>query len=596
MTSALLVLTVQCKPTNPTNPNPPNNPPSGPQDPPVPIDRTDRAVRGTSLNLEVNRLTVQQQGGLNIDIQVKPCTGTAGKCLFFKGEGEPEKEIYYGENYTPMEIGLMGFHFPGKYETIYTYSFSAPFPGKAEVRIFDPNEGKSVASVNVESLQDYNAYNSYFSVVKGPEQKGYPFLGPGLHYITGNYWSNLCLFDKSKIDSPDPVCGTGFRSSSIRFTGSNGKPDYEDSKFRHNRGWLLDVDNDGWDDIHLTFFKYILTLSGRTGARISLAKFDVANYSEPNVEPFFHHGRYYGAYTSFLDPQTNNYMTLLTSGSVVGSFDNWNCNVSRYTAAIRWTRDSSGVKATLPWSEFVSFSNTSFTYDYSSVNSYFRKGDLINKCIHRFSDSMFNLNGKPSMAYSQFETTERYDCELEQLNSAKNQSSAAQQQMQICMGNGTKGIRGTWNVYTKDAVTGARLASQPRAYLWGRAKNFLPATDTVYFLERFDAGDGKIRFDYGDHSPETIQVSQIQTNGAWENLGEVATPGFPPRIEALECFTSQSGMSGNSPDATCGQPELIAKDIDGDGLNDIQLNTPPGQSERWLGYSNAAKRVIVKIR
>ncbi|MGE3759887.1 MAG: hypothetical protein AB7H97_19125 [Pseudobdellovibrionaceae bacterium] len=327
-----------------------------------------------------------------------------------------------------------------------------------------------------------------------------------------------------------------------------------------------------------------------------MAKFDVAKYSEPNVKPFFHHGRYYKTYTSFIDPQTQNYMTLLTSGSVVGSFENWNCNVSRYTAAIRWTKDQSGVRANLPWSEFASFSNTSFTYDYSSVNSYFRKGDGINKCIHRFSDSMLTLNGKPSMAYNQFESTERYDCELEQLNAAKTQSSAAQTQMQICMENGTKGIRGMWNIYLKDAVTGARISNTQRAYLWGRAKNFMPATDTVYFIERFGSGDGKIRFDYGSHSPESLDVTQIQSSGQWDSVGSAAAPGFPPKIESLECYTSQSGMFGNSPDSSCGQPELIAKDIDGDGFNDIQLKTPPGQSEKWLGYSVTQKKVVVKNR
>ncbi|MGE3759886.1 MAG: hypothetical protein AB7H97_19120 [Pseudobdellovibrionaceae bacterium] len=52
----------------------------------------------------------------------------------------------------------------------------------------------------------------------------------------------------------------------MKFTSCVGMPVYVDSKFRHNRGWLLDVDNDGFDEIHLTFFLFILTLSGRTGA------------------------------------------------------------------------------------------------------------------------------------------------------------------------------------------------------------------------------------------------------------------------------------------------------------------------------------------
>lgn len=562
---------------------------------------TDRAVRARNYGGTVEKLSAHQTNGVAIDARVAKCDSVRpDSCLYFKPAGGVERSIWISsETLFTTEIGLMGFHFPGAYEAIYTYAFynsSDSHSPRSILNIVDPNRGQLVAHVGNASMLDYNYFNTYFDVVKAPENKGYPFIGPGMHYMNVPYWSFLCIFDVSRISRPDTNCGTGFRSASISFTNKHGKNESQDSGFRHNRGWLQDVDGDGWDDIHLPYFKYIVSLSGRTTKQLTLSLFDVAKYSEPNVQEFFHNGRYYGGYTTFVDPKTNDNMVLLSAGSTAGSFSNWNCNVSRYTAAIRWHRTWITGKpyATLDWSHYASFSNTYFTWDYKSVDSYFRKGDEINKCIHRFADSMLTYSPEPIMAYSQFETSERYNCEQEMFDAGRTKGSVEQERMRACMEAGTKRTRGTWNIYAKNAVNGAAVNSLPRAYLWGRAVNLMPGENMVFVIENFTSGDGKVRFDQEGHTPDSLSVMKLVGGKSWTVLASVDAPGAAPRVDYVECATSQSANQSSSPDASCGRPEFLTRDIDGDGLDDIQLQAQAGGCPKWLGYSKAKASLVIK--
>lgn len=566
------------------------------------LHTNNRAVRARDYGGTVGKLATLQVNGTPIEARVDKCNSAKpDSCLYFKPAGEVERSIWISsQTLSTVEIGLMGFHFPGNFEAIYIYSYfnskTDPHSPRSLLVVVDPNQSKLVANVDNVSMLDYNFFNTYFDVVKAPEDKGFPFLGPGMHYMNVPYWSFLCIFDASKIARPDTNCGTGFRSASISFTNKHGKNEAEDSGFRHNRGWLQDVDGDGWDDIHLPYFKYIVSLSGRTTKQLTLSLFDVAQYSEPNVQPFFHNGRYYGGYTMFVDPKTKDNMVLLTAGSTVGSFANWNCNVSRYTAAIRWHRTWITGKpyATLDWSHYASFSNTAFTWDYKSVDSYFRKGDEINKCIHRFADSMLTYSPEPVMAYSQFETTERYNCEKEMFEASKTKGSVEQNLMRACMEAGTKKTRGTWNIYAKNAVNGAPVNSMPRAYLWGRINNFIPGEGMLFIVEHYNSGDGKVRFDQEGHTPDALSVVKLSGGKSWTILSTLDAPPASPRVDQVECITSQAANQSSSPDASCGRPEFLVRDIDGDGLDDIQLMPKAGECPKWLGYSKASARLVLK--
>ena len=564
---------------------------------------TDRAVRARLYGDTVDKLQVNQVNGTPVTIRVGKCEPLkTDTCAYFKGAGDGERSVWLSDKTLgAIEIGLMGFHFPGSYETFYVYS-RFDIPGDASnprtmISVVDPNQSKMVAHVSNQYMLDYNYYNSYFDVVKGPDNKGYPFLGPGMHYLNIPYWHHLCIFDATKIAQPDPACFTGFRSVATGWTNRKGQNETQDSGFRHNRGWLLDVDGDGWDDINIAYFKYIKTISGRTGRELTLSLFDVAAYSEPNVQPFFHNGRYYGGYTNFVDPKNGENMTLLSAGSTVGSFANWNCNVTRYTAAIRWHRTWLTGKpyATLDWSHFDSYSNTAFTWDYSSVDSYFRKGDEINKCIHRFADSMIAYSPQPLMAFSRFETNERYNCEKEMFESGKSKFAPKEQEaMRKCMEAGTKKTRGTWNIYVKNAVNGALVNNMPRAYLWGRIYNFIPGEDTVFVVENFTSGDGKVRFDQEGHAPDSLSVVKLVGGKSWTVLAQLDAPGASPRVDEVECQTSQAANQSSAPDASCGRPEFLFRDIDGDGLNDFQLKASGGACPKWVGYSKSSRKLVVK--
>ncbi|MGE0634237.1 MAG: hypothetical protein AB7O96_17615 [Pseudobdellovibrionaceae bacterium] len=550
----------------------------------------ERVVRSTQNHPSVIKFVGNQMNGTSVQVDVVKCG--EGTCLLYKvGNSATKNIVLINKDVHVSEMGLMGFHFGNQYEAFYVYYYfnRSDKDVRSGVTVIDPNQAKAVAFVDNASMLDYQYYNTYFSVVKSPERKGYPFLAPGMHYLDKPYWPFLCMFDPKNISKPDTNCGTGFRSVSVSFK-DQGKDEVKVSGFRHSRGWLLDVDKDGWDDIHLPYFKYILSLSGRTGKQINLGFHDVAQFTEPKTHKWFHQGRWYGGYTTFVDPRNKEYMTAVVAGSTVGTFENWNCNVSRYVAALRWKRATSK----LDWAQYLAFSTTQFTWDYSSVNSYFRRGDYIDNCIHRFSDSLINVNGQPYLAYSMFNTDIKNGCEQEALDSQRTHMQEPElTKFRTCMENVSKSSRGVWSVYTKNAITGQTTSDLTGYYLWGRVEQFFPGEGALFLLETFSKDGQRVRFDKVEHLPENFTFSRGPAT-SWAPVTGINDPGAVPKIESYECYTSQSGMDSSSPDSSCGRPELVTRDVDGDGMNDILLDTPPGAPMRWIGYSLKAKKVIVK--
>jgi hypothetical protein len=145
----------------------------------------------------------------------------------------------------------------------------------------------------------------------------YPFLVPGAGYIhpsAGQNPSTLgCVFDPSKIATPDPRCYTGFRGIETMFAQSDVQPPADASyTYRHNGGYLQDVDGDGWEDLHLPYLWVTRTISGRTGAPLVTTTADVATGITPVG---FHSGRQYGIFRSYARVAVDELLVLREGGS-----------------------------------------------------------------------------------------------------------------------------------------------------------------------------------------------------------------------------------------------------------------------------------------
>jgi hypothetical protein len=267
--------------------------------------------------------------------------GRPGKCLLATTNHDRQQIQFTGNpQASAIAVGLIGEQFSGKLPAAYVYwktgedSNGSTGPLVA-LSVFDLNGGGLVAQVTppksdpAKHFQGYSANDTYFGIVQGPAGKRYPFLAPGQRYMNVPHWDYLCIFDVATVDRPEAGCGRGFKKYIATFQGA-----VKLTSFRHNGGWLEDIDNDGWQDINLPFLKgYILSISGRTGQQLALSHFDVAAQSEPTSIPYFHGGRIYGSFTPFAASNGKNDV-LIASGVTVGAFNDFYCNVSRYFAVL----------------------------------------------------------------------------------------------------------------------------------------------------------------------------------------------------------------------------------------------------------------------
>jgi hypothetical protein len=422
-------------------------------------------------------------------------------------------------------------------------------------------------------------YTTYFALARGPGGRRYPFLAPGWHYVRPSdppHWDFLCFFDPAAIASPDPACATGFRRYQATFAGYQ-----TESGFRHNGGWLDDVDGDGWDDLHLPYLKYILSVSGRTGAQIALSSFDVAAQSEPGSPPFFHSGRFYGSFTSYTSAAGER-RVLFSAGTTVGSFTDHYCNVSRYMAVASW-----GYALDLAWSNYYSFIKTIFREPYA-IENYSRYGDAIDRCVHRTSDSLYWAGSEPVTLFSYFDADPlANDCQAQVLGEQQSGFEAsALAAYTACAEAQFLPALGRWTIQALRLSDGGGVNAWPGAYLWGRVTDFAPGEPYALLIETF-SGDGKVRYDRVGHVPEQLYLSKINADYTWTHFGAVSA-GAQPSI----ALRANHGLGSHPPGlghSYAGIPELITADVDGDGFQDVQLT-----DGSWIGYGGSAGSVVRK--
>ena len=536
-------------------------------------------------------------------------SNSAATCvIYLDGAGVQHEVALFDGKFDLVDVALMGTFqvsgSPHQFAYMYGSAHDAKFKGNAWVSVIDLTSAKSIAWVV--SPSGYRVGGTYFSYIRDPEGRKYPFIAPALHYLkegvstpSGSYlapaWNFLCLFDPAFIAHPDPACATGFKHYNTSFTTPEGISDVKASGFRHGGGWVEDVDGDGWDDINLPFMRYVLTISGRTGRQIALAHFDVAAHSEPGILPYFHSGKFDGGYAAFVDPTTGTHDVLFTDGITVGLFNDLYCGVSRYVAVAQW---HPGPSLQLEWSDYLSFTKTIFKKPFNSLNNYYRLGNDLDRCPHYFGTSFEWLNGKPLVIFSLFRKDDPAPvCQAELLAEQKSHflgkdENAANAAYEFrCAPQQILAAKGHWSIHILDALTGADLRDYPNAYVWGEAMDVLPGAPQTLLVQQLRSNGGDVVYDRTGDAADSLTLVRL-TNGP--ALTVVATLSGPLPVPVV----NNGGYNGAGPalppgigSSKGGISHLILHDIDGDGLNDIQL-----KGGRWIGYSAKTEGLVIKTR
>lgn len=529
---------------------------------------------------------------------VRECSTVRGPiCVLFHSTGG-DREFRLTDNPAARSIatGFIGDQFGGPAPAAFIYWLTGNRMepnGRPQVAlsVIDLNSGEVRAQISPPEPSagkdgiPYSVFDTYFGVVRGPDGKRYPFLAPGHRYLKDWHWSYLCMFRPHAVTNPETGCGVGFARYSAMSPNAQ-----QLSGFRHNGGWLEDEDGDGWDDINLPFFHYILVISGRSGRQIALVNVEPGTVAEPDSPPRFDAGRLYGSFTPFrsLAGRSN---VLIASGNTVGTFDDYHCNVSRYFAVLEMRVAYQPQTRTLKWVDYQSFGKNIFSQSLSDGAGprVLRRGDFINKCVHRVSDSVFRADARMITLYNQFITDPPLEprvCEAQQWREWNTDFLVpeALEAWQNCAKTHAELATGDWNVKVLDLESGATITEQKNAYIWGRLTDFLPNVPETFLLERMRT---KVRFDRKSYQPQQFDVVSITSDGRWHNYGALPHNALPVLIFPRPNTLPYSGPVGSS---WRGIVEIESRSS-AEGLTEIRM-----RDGSWVGYSQEAQRFILTTR
>ncbi|MBI2395509.1 MAG: hypothetical protein HYV09_38435, partial [Deltaproteobacteria bacterium] len=339
-------------------------------------------------------------------------------------------------------------------------------------------------------------------------------------------------------------------------------------------------DGDGLDDPTFIFHQQVLSISGKTGAVLSRFEYDVAAATEPSSPKWFHSGRNYGSHSAFVAGSS---ARVVEMGAVpVGSFADYNCNVSRFLAVLEAPRAAPAWR--LSWSRYVGFASTIFSkYEqaYAADPSVVvaRKGDFVDGCLHRFSDGRTTIDGVPSILYGVFHAKSWSTCLKEQyalyLGSTTDPdpekrpwSASKQKAWGDCQLANLK-ARGSWAMEALNESTGASVTGGVANYVWGWTGALTASHETLYLVETLPAGHA---FDLSDVPPSKLQVFAL-VKGMWTARGTFPVAARPKIVSVPA--TRARGMGAYSAYA-----ELSLRDVDCDGVADVELQDGTFVGER----------------
>jgi len=532
-----------------------------------------------------------------VALTVRSCIHQPQAWCLEAAAGTTRREFQLSPNRAAHAVlwGTIGNHFPGSLPAAYVYwETGAPEGGVAPsiaLTIFDLNGAGPVAQTVApganpsRNFRAYTIHDTYFGIVRGPQGKQYPFLAPGQRHLNEPFWTYLCIFDPTAISSLNPSCGRGFKPYSATFPNAERL-----AGFRHNGGWIQDTNNDGWDDINLPFLHgYILVIEGRTGAHIALNHIEPAK-PDPyyKIRPVFDSGRLYGSYTPFTSVEGKQDV-LIAAGNPVGTFDDVDCNVSRYFAVLETEVPNDPQSRRLKWSDYISFMKTVFqnppppTMAEARIG---RPGDFINKCVHRVSDSVFYAGQRPITIYNYFVVTPLISHEpCQQLNLKSWEEHfpvKLQKEWRTCADNAGLSMTGIWSAQALDLENGRGINQWPNAYFWDRVYNFVPGQREVFLVEPMP---NPVRFDQKGYSPQPLMVAGIDANFRWQRFGSFPVAGRPHMTPSTPYWIPIGigvGASWRGVWSAVTRPRP-------DGLVDIQL-----QDGRWIGYSSTQHTFVVQ--
>jgi hypothetical protein len=535
---------------------------------------------------------------------------------------------------TPSLLENIGTHGGGplpQYSALYCE------PGQnhtlAALSIVDLNTNSVVATTkspdrsNVGGVYPGASWTDY---PKDPQGNEYPFLAAGygdtLDPSGDPIWGYLCLYKPGTTQTTGPAgqqCGANFMFISTAPTGSYFGAFNPSYYFREVGGYLEDLDADGWDDISLIFHSLIYTVSGKTGQPLATTVYDIASSTnttyvspEPNSPEWFHSGRNYGIHTVDVGSD-GTIRTVMIGGVPIGTFYDANCNVSRFVGVLASTPNNPAGR-TLAWSRYFGFGSNNYYGPFTVASStpwVTRPGDAVNGCIHRFSDGISLMGSTPIVIFNYFTAadTSHYTqlggspepdptvpCDIEQFTYYMPGNDGSE--WYACLAAEVK-QRGTWGMQVLRLSDGEPLTGSLKTYIWGMSNKLLPSGEVMYLTQVLPPQEN---FDLSDVSGEPhLQVLALDAQGSWKYYNQ-----FPLPIAGLPVIQNVVARDTEGVGSYTGYDELITKDIDGDGLQDVEIcanESPsavftaggalapcPSQDVVWVGYNQSTGTFVVK--
>jgi hypothetical protein len=511
------------------------------------------------------------------DLLLAPCSLNAeSTCLVADSDLIEWDEVHIADNPNVCLVGIQGsatgnseIHLTGDHtgdgvsELTVSHCPSDGVISPVTLTVIDGSAGVVQAQVQAPNDAPY----VYVAHPKNPMGHSHPLMAPGDgNGSKGAAWPHLCVYRPDLASNP--ACGTGFSAIPIP---------QPPATYREAGGLIQDINGDGWDDVHLIYHAMIWYGSIHTLSELTQVEFDVAASTEPNYPVMFHSGRNYGTHKAFVS-DGGDHGTVIVGGAPVGSFTDYNCNVSRFVAVLSQSGVYPGTRQ-LAWSHYLGFASTIFaTYDpvytINPEGDIARAADVMDDCIHRFSDSRTVMDGQRAVMINYFQQDAPVDlCLNEQwaLYQAPTWTDAKADTWYGCFAKNVASM-GVWGMQLFRESDGLSLTGGLHHYVWGWSDQLLPSGEVLYLLELLP---GSGRFDLADRSPSTLAVYAL-VEGLWTPRGTFPVVGRP----LLQNVPATGNLGTGSFTYIS---ELTLADSDEDGLMEVQL-----KDGSWVEFSIAA--------
>lgn len=475
-------------------------------------------------------------------------------------------------------------------------------------------------------------FNVFVDAANGPDGRLHPFLAPSFgasthpapELGTAGEWDYLCSFVPGANDAR---CGAGFVAIDIGAgrTDDGSKPaDY----FREVGGYLQDIDGDGWEDVHLIYHGQVRSISLAKKKLLTVVRYNIATdpatINRTEFAAVAHSGRNYGTHSA-VRATDGALRSVMVAGGTIDAFGKGSppapntpaefrdlfCNVTRFLGVIESaTPDPRGRR--LKWARYFGFDSSTFSLppDISDPTERIRPlserrhiGNFMNGCIHRFSDSRVDFDHRAGVAVNVFHATDpQKTCMAEQYQlyfdgwtegvavapnasakDAKPWSEAKERMWHACKSQNVRS-RGNWTFEVYDEGSGGQLAGMTGGYIWGWSVRIVP-NSLVYVVEPLKPnGPFDFTWDFArdQASPVAGLLVRELEHGKWTRTWKL--PG-----RARPAFAHQPGRGVHGVADYSYRAEFVTADVDGDGIDEIQL-----EDGSWVGLAPNGNAFVCK--